>query len=382
MTVAVGTINGLIFYSNIISASGVLHLSVKPFFKIFIAWINLDFGFDICFFTGLDMYIKVWLQFIFPLYIWSLVCLILFLSYKSKRVMKLFGRKIISVLATLFLLSYAKLLKNIISAVRFAEIESGDAENQTAELISNKVWAYDGSLPYLHGQHLPLFVVSVLVLAVLFLPYTVILTFGQWLRSIPLTRGFKWTRSTTFISIMDAYHAPYNNQFRYWTGLLLLLRCAVFVVISLNASNDRFGVNLVAINAATAGILALKASFCYNIYKNKYVNTMENVFFVNLGLTAAALYYCSENKKKMQKILIASLSLTIILFVITITYHTIKQFKNTTSFQKLKVLFKWMVTCIFPKRPTNFKLNECNTDHCTNVTGNFLELRESLLDTQ
>ena len=39
-------------------------------FSIFIAWLNLDFGIETCFYDGMDAYSKTWLQFVFPLYIW------------------------------------------------------------------------------------------------------------------------------------------------------------------------------------------------------------------------------------------------------------------------------------------------------------------------
>ena len=62
LTVAVGTLNGLIFYANIIGInkstffSG-LSLSTR-YYSIFISWLNLEVGFDVCFFEGVDTYWK------------------------------------------------------------------------------------------------------------------------------------------------------------------------------------------------------------------------------------------------------------------------------------------------------------------------------------
>ena len=60
MTIADGLINSFIFYANIVAASGaVLSPSSEPSFPtVFIAWLNLDIGFDVCFFPGLDAYSK------------------------------------------------------------------------------------------------------------------------------------------------------------------------------------------------------------------------------------------------------------------------------------------------------------------------------------
>ena len=54
---------------------------------------------------------KTWLQYIFPFYIWFLVGVIILFCHYSSTVMKLMGMRNIEVLATLSLLSYAKLLK-------------------------------------------------------------------------------------------------------------------------------------------------------------------------------------------------------------------------------------------------------------------------------
>ena len=61
LTVARGTLNGMIFYSNIIAANQGLFLQFDHpnFLSVFIAWLNLDLGFDACFIKGLDTYFKV-----------------------------------------------------------------------------------------------------------------------------------------------------------------------------------------------------------------------------------------------------------------------------------------------------------------------------------
>ena len=68
-----GLINGVIFYANIVWAYKIILFPADTganylfiFLQIFIAWLNLDFGIEICFFVGLDAYWK-----------WSLFCSIL-----------------------------------------------------------------------------------------------------------------------------------------------------------------------------------------------------------------------------------------------------------------------------------------------------------------
>ena len=107
MTVSSGTMNGLIFFANIMSFSGLLdhqNCDIHPFLHVFISWINLDLGIEVCFYSGMDVYQKTWLQFVFPFYIWFLVGVIVLVCHFSSTVMKLMGMRNIEVLATPFLL--------------------------------------------------------------------------------------------------------------------------------------------------------------------------------------------------------------------------------------------------------------------------------------
>ena len=66
---------------------------------------------ETCCFDCLTAYSKVWLQFVFPLYIWSSAVLIIVLSRYSDRVAQVMGNNSVPVWATLFLLSYANILR-------------------------------------------------------------------------------------------------------------------------------------------------------------------------------------------------------------------------------------------------------------------------------
>ena len=83
LTVSVGTINGLIFYANILRANHAIffpHQVSNSFLSIFIAWLNLDLGIETCFYNGLDAYSKTWFQLLFPLYIWFIIICLLYTS--------------------------------------------------------------------------------------------------------------------------------------------------------------------------------------------------------------------------------------------------------------------------------------------------------------
>jgi hypothetical protein len=128
LTVSVGTINGLIFYANIVWANRSLFFITgeTSFPLVFIAWLNLDLGILICFYDGMDMYALTWLQYAFPIYICFLALLIAVLAHYSSRMAKLLGSNSVPVLATLFLLIYNKLLRNIINTINLTELTLPD----------------------------------------------------------------------------------------------------------------------------------------------------------------------------------------------------------------------------------------------------------------
>lgn len=161
ITVSTGTINGLIFYANIIRVNTAIFFpsgevsSLTTFLSTFVAWVNLDLGIQTCFYDGMNAYAKTWLQFLFPAYVWLLIGVMIYSSRYSTTIAKLTGSNAVPVLATLLLLSYAKLLRTVITAV--SPILITDV-NETHSLH----WLLDANILYLKGQHLVLFLMALL----------------------------------------------------------------------------------------------------------------------------------------------------------------------------------------------------------------------------
>ena len=283
LTVATGTLSGLVFYANIVGPNRPMFLPVEStnsLLSVFIAWLNLDFGIETCFYNGMDVYSKTWLQFVFPVYILVLVGLIILVSHFSQRFAKLLGNNPVSVLATLILLSYTKILRTLIATVYFTHLEY--------PTYNRSVWLYDANIDYLSGKHIPLFLVAALVFLFLFLPYTLLLLFGQWLQAISHLKLFSWVNNTRLKAFMDAYHAPYKAKHRYWPGLLLVLRFVLLLVFALNYQQDP-SVNLLAILIEVVNLF-LWLSISGGVYTNKYVNVLEGSFIFNLIILTAVTY--------------------------------------------------------------------------------------------
>ena len=120
LTVTKGTINGIIFYANIISINGSVFLvndNVYKPLKAFISFTNLDLGIETCFYNGMDSYAKMWLQLFFPFYLIMMATLLIITSRYSIRIQRLTFTRSLPVLATLFLLSYTGILRNVSTSV-------------------------------------------------------------------------------------------------------------------------------------------------------------------------------------------------------------------------------------------------------------------------
>ena len=330
LTVATGTLSGLVFYANIVGVNRTMFLQVETqnVLSIFIAWLNLDFGIKTCFYDGMDGYSKTWLQFVFPVYIWVLVGLVILVSHFSRRFANLLGNNPVPVLATLILLSYTKMLRTLITAIHITYLEY--------PTYNRGVWLYDANIDYLSLKHIPLFLVAVLVFLFLFLPYILLLLFGQWLQAISHLRLFSWVNSARLKPFMDSYHAPYKAKHRYWPGLLLVLRFVLLLVFAFNYREDP-SINLLAILVG-AGIPQVWAWISGGVYANWCLDALEGSFALNLIILVGATLYNVNHSREDQAAWYISVSLAFATFFGILAYHIFQQSRQTKLCKKVSKL--------------------------------------------
>ena len=284
LTVATGMINSIILYANIVQANKIEFFSdTINVLTVFIAWMNLDLGIPTCFYDGMDAYAQTCLQFAFPLYVWFLITLIIITSRYSTLVTKLIGSNPIAVLATLLLMSYTKILKNIIEIYSSVEMEYPH--------IKVTVWFKDATVPYLQSRHLVLAVLSSIFTALFFLPYTIFLVLGY--------KMYRFSRKKLIRQLMiklkpllDSYYAPHEKHSRFWPGLLLLVRCALYIVFTSDYIHGSAN-SLLAISITFTLLIViawLLSWLSVRIYTSFFVSTIEALVFLNLiVLTVAKL---------------------------------------------------------------------------------------------
>ena len=315
LTVSVGSINGLLFYANILKLNQTVLFpngASIPVLSQFIAWINLDLGIETCFFNGLDGYWKTWLQFIFPVYIWLLIALIITGSHYSGRVSRLCGNNAVPVLATLILMSYSKLLQAITNVLMMTALKCNS-------VFHWNVWSVDGNIGYLSGKHIPLFVVAVLFLFV-GLVYTGLVFSGQWLQRYS-GKCCKSSRDPVvkLKPFIDAYTGPYKNEYRFWTGLLLIVRLLLTPIFSYTTSSLSILNNYIIVLIMTIIMIAMR-----NVHRKTQVNILEYFHFFNLCILSLVSAVCKDLGLSPHYIAIttgASTSLAMMMFIVTILAH-------------------------------------------------------------
>ena len=320
LTVSVGAINGLVFYANIIQVNkGIFfppgHTNLMT---TFIAWLNLDFGIKTCFYDGMDAYAKTLLQFAFPVYIWTIIGVVILFGHYCTSVAKLLGDKSVPVLATVFLLSVAKLQRTIIIGLSYSTVVDSNG-------TSIVVWMVDGNLEYLRGKHIYLFVLSLAVLVLIMLPFIFSLLFVTCLQALSSHRLFHMVNRSK--PLIDAYVGPYKDNRRFWTGFLLFARGAMLIIFSQVDSN----VSLLVIVVS----MQLFSFFTWvggGVYKKWPINALEFSFFANLGILAAATLFVQFSGGYKEGAIYTSITVAFLEFIGIVVF---------AIYQQLASFFNW-----------------------------------------
>ncbi|XP_064389258.1 uncharacterized protein LOC135337274 [Halichondria panicea] len=320
ITVATGTIHGLIFYTNILAVNQSIFIPFRNALTVFISWVNLDLGIETCFYDGMTSQVKVLLQLLFPTYLFLLMFLIIILSKYFDFFAKLLSnRNPVAALGTLVLLSYSKLLRFIIAALQYRVLDYPDGSTNELDFPSKSsdiVWLYDGNVQYFTSDHIPRFVFAAIILTggVLF---TVVLFFGQWFSRCSKWKLMKWTTNVKYIGFMDAYHAPFTPKHRYWVGLLLLALIAHILVAAMALDTS---LPILSCGILSVGLISWKL-LNNPLYKNKFCDSLETLYLLNVALIAFGTFYVKDTKSSQSALSITSMALSFIIFVITLCYH-------------------------------------------------------------
>ena len=368
ITLASGTINGLLFYANVVIANraSFFPFEQQNFLTVFVSWLGLNLGIATCFYDGMDGFGKMWMQLSFEFYLIFLMIVIIALG-RSVRVSNFFyrcGINPVHTLATLIMLSYEKLSRKIFLLLSFTRLTY---PNGTVT-----VWLFEPGLKYMSTEHISLVVVAcvILVLGILF---NFILLFGKLL--------IAKSRSVYFNNFMEAFYAPFRPNHQYWVGLLLLIRTlCYFNAEFINAGGDPSNnlhfvftsvlaillIKLVYVSTNNLRIVSLRDfvrqgyarlsdsvhsptlrgvndSWCSEsvvgsgiVYKNPFVDLLETSFLVNISILTYFTLYLKGVNQGQDILFYVSASVALLTFVGIVVHHV---FKYTMLIHCLRRIF-------------------------------------------
>ena len=304
LTVTNGIINTLIFYVNIISInySQFCYDSNSPDCTI-LSLLNLDLGIETCFYDGMDGYTKMCLQLVFPSYFMIISFTLIIGSRHSSKLQRLTANRILKVLATLFLLSYTKILLTVCQVLFFFSPVTHLSSKQTSLF-----WSVDTGVELFGVKFCILYIICLIVFIILLIFNTLLL--------FPRTLSH-WKFINYFKPLLDAYFGPYKEKYPFWTGLQLLIRSSFFGLSALSRNVSLCsGTVLVGIMLCTHGML--------HPFKSRYKNFQESLVLLNLlAVYVTALYDEYENSKYKLLIIRLLIISVLVYFVVLIFCHCI-----------------------------------------------------------
>ena len=361
LTVTDGTINAFVMYTNIIGINDyVFFTDTKYVFTpayTFISLANLDLGIQTCFYNGMDDYAKMWLQLAFPFYLMFIATLLIITSRYSITVQRLTARRALPVLATLFLLSYTKILRTVSSVLfSYSTITHLPSKHTTT------VWSVDANVP-LFGIKFTILFILCLSLFLVLVPFNIILLCTRTLSQFQFINKFK--------PLLDAYQGPYKHKFYYWTGLQLLIRAVFFGISALDRS-----VNLIV--SAIILSVAIGLHGAIHPFKGSFKNYYELLYIINLQI----LYILTLSHYQRQGATTVNVMITLagIQFIFIIIYHIITYPYSGVIRIKINHFINTVTTWIskLNKPPSNVDL-QLHTIEIPEVTYNYREFREPLI---
>ena len=378
LTVAEGAFNGLVFFANCIHANQNSFFqmehksSTTSFFRVFIAWLNLDLGFQVCLYSGMTAYQKFWLECGFLLYLLLIGVVIVCLSHKFIWFTRLIGRNVVPVLSTVMLLAYPKLVRRSIKGLHCTRNTYWSTDKHIPLM-----WYEDETINCFTGKHIPMFIVSLIVFIVAAL-YVVSLLMIQCLQRGSGWCVLRWVNKLR--PFFEANTGPCRNHYRFWPGLLHLIKFGVFLEsILFSTEKDK----ILTLTAICVFMFFLVLIFPRGVYKKWPLNLLEFWLFLCLGMTTVLLVI-KENSPSREHYTNVSITIAAATFVLILLFQTYKRVQKT---RKWKKSITWLQNKRNRRRPLNDDCAVTNEDApllgpqgCMPPVVNYIDIREPLLE--
>ena len=311
LTVTHGTLTTIIFYANIVGVNSNVFFPVhqRGFIFVWISLLNLELGFPLCFYDGMDETAKSALQAVFPIYLLMICLTIILCSEKSNRVAKWTSSHGLPVLATTVYLSFSKMLRYVIDILTVVTLYGKEKSLQ--------VWFYDGNLDYFKNTHIIIALIVALPTLLFILSIIMGLLFIKQIEK----------RSSKLKPFLDVYGGSFKDKYRYWFSVRLIVlsgMCLSFAVISSNSPVLALTIQLVILCL----FMVVQASIWP--YRKRLANLNDLVFMVNfflMGIFILESFHSSKQDQfdmRLRSIVSVFGVLAFVHFVVIISFYIIR----------------------------------------------------------
>ena len=343
LTLASGTMNAIIFYAQAANVNIFPFIIALPsnelpfirFLEIFLSSINLNLGFPLCFYDGMNEFWKTVLSLVFPIYLLVIVVALIFLSRYSVWLSNRTSNCSVQVLVTVVHLSLSNLLSAIIDVLKKGKLYL-DSRNGVKEQL---VWLKNGDITYGSYNHSLLVAVTLIVVIGFCIPYLILLIGGRHI--IKSRCGNKYFRAA-----YEAIHGPYKENRFYWFTARIILLISMFSLF-----DSDLNLYLVIMITLCLLVVFLFLQLHLRPFKNSLVGILDSAVIVNEIMLYVSGWYvvCSlegdkDSLKIVYIIVLILVTSVFVKFVMIILYHILITQTNlncTWNSFRLFCLKKW-----------------------------------------
>ena len=203
-TVAEGHITGVLFYSGVVvtyaTIQGAPRLALLPLY-----FLNLNIGFETCFYIGMTPLDRAGFGLIFPTYLFILMVLFVWLASRFLLLSEWLAKSNFTpskLVATLITLSYSSITQSCFQILGFVEVKVYDDDGHSHVV---RLWGSDPNVVYFTPEHTVLFIVSVVLLAAYIIPVPLLLVLPTF------TSPGVWR----FKPLYDVFFNPFKENFTF-----------------------------------------------------------------------------------------------------------------------------------------------------------------------
>jgi hypothetical protein len=240
-------------------------------------------------------------------YLWGIVLGLIIASRFSDRLAKTISRSSVQVLATLFYLSFSKIISSAIYILSVSTVFSVHGYGLDPEDYSNAttlVWYYGGT-EYGKGEHGLLLSVAVAFVVLFLLPYTVLVTFSYCLVSFKTFNRFR--------PFIDAYGGPFKDKCRYWFGLRLWLTALLLSLDGALQGTDTKEM-LIAHFVIMLAFILLQGHM--RPFHSHLVGTLDMFFMLNYLLIVVFYLQLSRSAFLVAYVILVSLAISVMALIL------------------------------------------------------------------